>query len=306
MLLEVCHLLYGQDWPHPLAESVARLVLIGMTEPIGPAERFLGAGLPDPISRAPATMPGRQPYGDDYIAAVRKDLQYFLDGWLTVANEYLEQHRETPADPGVGKVRSSLDVVLRLYSAGDDWPVEKTALMLTDFLRPYYKTAQEATTATTPKNLSLGGPGVLLKEIVWITGQIPEFVRTGHPRSAAIAERLKIVEDCLNGKSDENPREFLKGVIGVAPYEGIRICVGEKNKLRIDSSRVETATPESLLAAIAPIVSDGYGGTMRPLDPLLLLAVLADLTGESEAQDGRIASLFNFPHLGRNANLQIF
>jgi len=292
-LHHVANGLYGPDWPPALSETLARLVLAEIVEePRNMIGRF-GFNM--------HVTGGREPYGAPYVAELRKNMRHFLDAWLTVANEYLDQHRDQLGDRGTYDVVQTLEMVLRLYSEGDHWPVDRTAALLTDLLRALYYTDPLGKAADQPADTELvPRPAQLLTQVARITGRIPECVRMGHPSSNWTAEGLKKLERCLNSTA-EFPKLFdeediLPKHFGEAPYETTRLCVAE-NKLPaavvMSNNLARSTSPASVLYAIFMGMSPQNNPRKASTDPLLVLVILAELTGQRDAEDARIATLFN-------------
>ena len=88
----------------------------------------------------------------------------------------------------------------------------------------------------------------------------------------------------------------LKGLLDDAPYEIIRLSVGE-NRLPKNTGITlrgldDILDPIELLYVTSGLNDDRNNRRTSPTDPLLMLVVLADLTGVSESQDERIATFF--------------
>jgi hypothetical protein len=291
-LVNLARYLQGPDWPPELSKALAQMILKDIIERPGDVSRYFPFTL-----HVTGSLP---PYGSSYVAEIREQMQPYLASWVEVASQYLEEHRDAPADAGVFSVVSSLEMVLRVYSEGDNWPVEKTAALLTNLLRALYYTDPADKAAGEPADTRLvPGPTVLLTQIARITGRIPECVRTGHPSSESTIERLTKLEKCLNSPA-EFPKLFddentLPNLFGEAPYETTRLCVAE-NKLPaavMGNRSARLTSPASVLYTIFMRMSPQNHPRAASTDPLLVLVILAELTGEREAEDARIATLFN-------------
>ena len=292
-LLQVSALLNGKEWPSDLSELIAQVVLNEMIEEPYTVSRRFGADIEFTKDRV-------SPYRNEQFAVNRAQMQPFLGAWVKTANTYLEAHPDRPADQGTRSVVKSLELVLPFYSQVDDWPVEKTGALFSDFLRGYYTDTPDNLTDQPVKELLPSTPAALLTQIVRVTGQIPDFVRKGHPRSTAVVKKWKELARGLNNEGDL-PRfegnRFTPQFLDEAPYEAVRLCVGE-NQLLPDKRQIVVhglpclPTPTELLYAVSGVRDDRNNRRELPTDPLLVLAILADLTGESQAQDDRIATLF--------------
>src|SRR5258708_40085558 len=95
-LLQVARTLSGADMSRDSRQTIARVILSEIIEKLNAVKnRF-------PFNSGHAGW--HAPYGREYVVAVRKQLDFFLDAWLTVANTYLEDHRGPPSDSRVGAV----------------------------------------------------------------------------------------------------------------------------------------------------------------------------------------------------------
>jgi serine/threonine protein kinase len=279
------------DWPVELRQASARLIWSGIDNPPqrGSTSQYLSLNEAD----TNATM--TPPYEATYIAAQRKKFAYFMDQWLPLVNRSL-QGRSFDIWNLAGKV-NALDPILLLHSDGDEWPVDKTATNLTELLGKYYAGGDN-------------GPGMLeyqtfpaesLTRIVRITGQIPDVAHKSKPREPA-SYKLKDFESFLAGEREKfssDPLNYFAGLYDAAPLEVIKLSVSETKTAPIQGRRVvyaEPLTPRLILS----LASTGAGSQLRDgtgrgsdsfVDPLLLLAGLAELAGASEAQDARIATL---------------
>jgi serine/threonine protein kinase len=278
-------------------DVAARLPLSAET-----AAEFLLQDLPQQIeNRFQSRWFGDElPYADAWAAQAREGTKFFLEAWIPTVNAYLKDHADDPLNAPLAAVLKSLDYTLRLYFEEDDWDVEMTAALLTERLRRFYSTGPDAADDQLARDLRGETPAMLLVQITRMTGEIPEFVRDGQPRSAAVRERLAHFQRVL--ESGPSRKQFyrdeveeLEGLIEVAPYHAIRLAVGENN---FDKSPPDNLSPisidELLYAISSPKVREARLSReeLPPTDPMLLLAVLADLVGESAAQDDRIAQIF--------------
>jgi serine/threonine protein kinase len=283
-----------------LRRTLAGLVLDGNVTMPGFAQNLPGD---------PSLQPGPL-FGAESVAGFRANKQFFLDQWLSVANAYLEKH---PTPPNGGEVRwviGPVGWVLNSYSDGDDWPVEKTAALLTEQLRGYY-TDDPKTTIDVKSLYDLvpAEPATLLTEIVPITGAIPDFVRKGHPKLASVAAKLKRFEAALNA-GQPSPRELMQlmqggqtefaGLMGQAPYEVIKLAVGQRPAdASVSDRKADLWKPWHVLQATSAQQGELWNNNRKtdPIDPRLLLTALADLTGQNQTQDNRIAGLLSNPNM---------
>jgi serine/threonine protein kinase len=290
------------NWPPALRRTLAGLILDSTFKMPFYVQGFWGNSTSFSSSSQPLAESAPF-FGKEVVARFRANKQFFLDQWLSVTNDYLEKHPTPPNGPQVRWVIGPLGWVLNSYSDGDDWPAEKTAALLTEQLRGYYTDDPQKTTEIKWLfDLVPEQPATLLTEIVPITGKIPDFVRTGHPKPAFVADRLKRFETLIKAgvtsptELIRNPANRFTGLIGLVPYEVIKLAVGPRpsNQPVPHPRQFDPWTPMDVLCAAStshPEVWNNDGKTC-PIDPRLLLTALADLTGQSQAQDEQIASLF--------------
>ncbi len=295
-LQETANALYRDDWPPALADALAQLVLQEILEKPAAGGGRLRIWMTMPV---PGT-PSRTPYERAYLVEVRKELRHFLDSWVEVANQYLEEHRAKPFDPGMATVVRSFEMVLRIRSDGDDWPADKTAALLTDLLRAYYDSAPktEKERSKSPRIWGMGVP--ILTEIVQITGAIPDFVRAGYPPSTLVGQKLResaaqVANEVHPGQKRVKAIQALAPLIDEAPYDVVQFLVKADELAGVFDSKNFAAVAASPVQMGRP----GRSGQMQNdtflYDPLLTLAIFADLIGANDAMDRRIVKLLEEP-----------
>lgn len=279
-----------RDLPPGLVKSLARLTLRNVLE-----RRSDILYMTHPKSNWSDTL---ESYDQPAIAYLRQRTWFCLNGWVSVANEYLEQHPTRHDMVAEHEVVKLLGILSYAYTDGDDWPIQKSAEILTQRLRvAYAEPTDQSVTDLLPESAA-----VLLTQIVRATSQIPDFVRSGRPQVSSVARRLSQLERLLDGKVEVGPNNVywkfdeLKGLLDDAPYETIRLAVGEhklpKNTQIILRGLAVTLDPIELLYVTSSLNDDRNNRRGPPTDPILLLVALADLTGVSELQDERIALFF--------------
>jgi hypothetical protein len=254
------------------------------------------------------------PYLADKVSQVRQRIGPSLDGFVDVATTYFHDHT-APFSPADRAVAQDLAVILPLYSDGDEWSTDRTAAMLTAQLRAAYTDDPSQTVDTPIDELLPAKPWAILSQIVAINGEIPEFVGTATPKSKAVVEKLATLDRLLAGEiaNDriDHERRSLNGLLAEAPVETIRRLItraddqevwrflegrgGQLSGFIDANSFLNPDAPPAL--PLGGFVGAGFMPAEAPrtketIDPLLLLAIFNDLTGSSEAQDRRIASLF--------------
>lgn len=236
-------------------------------------------------------------YEKEVILALRESNRHYLESWVKVANDYVQSRVDQPIDYPMFNVIRSLEIATRICSEKDDWPIETTAKLFTAMLHHYYDAPFPGRNDIPPNKRAAPNsvPGELFRVIVRITGQIPDFVRKGPLASQSVQKRLDQFDRLSKPDAEfiEDPfNEFGRGLLYEAPYETIRfICHTELlRNSRLSGYSSSTADLLSQFAyqssAVTPLQMD-----LR-MDPLLLLAILADLAGETWEYDTDIAKFF--------------
>jgi hypothetical protein len=156
-------------------------------------------------------------------------------------------------------------------------------------------------------------PALLLTQIVRITGKIPEFVLNGTPRAKDVRARFEYFKSFLASDRQLQRGDLdapIRGLFECMPLEVVKASLGDTKAqaewqvpytprlILFDTSNDEELwDPRSMRSLrVRPLVE-------TTVDPLLLLALLTHLTGESEAQDLKIAALIGeeayFPPVAR-------
>lgn len=323
-LLTIANNSYGPDWSPELSEVLARLVLDRLVVP--PEERNLftqnyfqsvasqsgftldsadftsmgGMGMGGGMGAMSGAMGGMYGgvflathYDKDTISKLRASNRHFLDAWIKVVNEYLEHHSATSANiPAIFEVVRSIETATHVYSDTDDWPLETTAKLLTQILRRDYNMppVQKQDTSTGPAQKLTAS--MLLTSLVRISGRLPDFVVAGEPTSPVIVKKLNEFRQSLSPQeptSRAKSAEMRAGLLFEAPYDAIKVVI-QANANRL-------ATDRGLLLYSVTLKELTYANPNSPadhlqIDPLLLLAVLADLTGDNATWDTAIGMFF--------------
>lgn len=202
----------------------------------------------------------------------------------------------------IDTIIQSFDYLLRFRLPTDQWDVETTARLLTDRLRQYYSGDAAGTIAvpepaagvpsgffpaSMPAYYAPVTPAMILTNIVRITGAIPDFARSGPP---AVTDRLllwKQLQSSTDGadfQKMERQKAALASLLEIAPYETLAIALAPEIHAFF--------LPQRLNYVIMPAnpMMQQQGGA-PPVDPLLLLAVLTDLCGQDDVQDGHFAKI---------------
>ncbi len=108
---------------------------------------------------------------------MREKSRQFLDQWLGVTNDFLQKHTGPPYGAAVREAAESVDLVLWVYSDGDNWPVDETIALFTKQLRTYY--------ADNPQDATVQSPSDLLPAVA---GHVADPDRAGHGRDSRFCE----------------------------------------------------------------------------------------------------------------------
>ncbi len=236
------------------------------------------------------------PYSEVCAGQTRRQNARFLPDYVELLNEYLENHR---ADYGTRPYLSavqSLEYVLRSWFAGDQWPLQKTAEVLAAALA---EDLSAPARADGDDPLGVETQTVVLRQLARLTMQIPDAVADSIPRSQKTRDKLALLNDMLSHRANDRwvsqEHVRLAGLLEEAPFHAIRaIMQAESDK---DSATVE----KWLYAVSSPAAYDAHQSSppehvRPPLDPVLMLAILRKLTGDSERTDARIARVVADPH----------
>ncbi|HEY3969176.1 MAG TPA: protein kinase [Planctomycetaceae bacterium] len=225
-----------------------------------------------------------------YRAAERSQDDRLLAAYVSKANRRLAATGQDQR--AIDAVIQSLNDPLRSRLPTDSWDVETTARLLTDRLRQFY--AGDAAEEVDMPEPSTGIPGcppvtpaMIITNIVRITGAIPDFAHAGPP---AVAERLRLWKqlqasiDLNDGKKMERHRAALASLLEIAPYESLEVVLAPNvPSLYVMHRMYYIVNPNTRAAQ--------QNGNAPLVDPLLLLAILADLCGHNDIQDEHFAKI---------------
>ncbi len=263
-----------EGWPPSVQKTMAELILDLIVREHRRVDEFLSF---------PAVQWTRF-YDPGVVAERRRLVGRLLGPWLTVANGYLKQHTAPPYDVAERQVVAWMYLPLTLYSDGDSWRADETAALLTQQLRAYYSDDPRGTTNQSVEELLPATPSELLTDIVRVTGDIPDFVKSGYPRSRAVAAVRQRLEKAaksrdLNFMQQSNLRMPAIREDSLAiddPYGVIKLAVElasanePPNKVeRLPFEFNQWFSPQTILQMTTRESSD--------IDPLFYLAALTDL-----------------------------
>ena len=199
----------------------------------------------------------------------------FLDQWLGVANDFLQKHADTPYGTAVREVTETVNPVLLVYSDGDNWPVDETIALFTKQLRTYYADNPKDTTVQSASDLLPASPAMLLTQIARVTGEIPDFVKKGHPKPRSVIakwERFEAAVKSFDRSLRMQSQEVKVGsLFNDAPYAVIQLAV------RPPAAATKVQGPGFVVTAFTPDQVIRAAADSSDVDSLLLLAALGRL-----------------------------
>lgn len=277
-------------WPASVRRTIANLILDGsFSGPFG----FYGMAHLEVFSPAfnGRAQELRVTYDPQSVFDLREKSRQFLDQWLMVANRYLQEHAVPPYGAGVREMAGTVDLALWVWSDGDNWPVEETVALFTKQLRSYYSDNPKDTTVQLASDFLPGTPAMLLTQIVRVTGELPDFVKKGYPKPRSVIAKWERFEASIKSNDFsilQDPTGRFQGLFNDDPYAVTKLAVEPPDPARQARG---VFSPDQIFWHAAD-----YNG----VDPILLLALLADLTGNSPAQDARIAAFVKTWQPGSN------
>ena len=249
---------------------------------------------------------GEFAYPDQWMQAARKYAGPWWDEWIGVACDYLDRH---PAETEqTAAVIETFNMLLRCRKKEDDWQTDELVKVLTDRLRARYRNADgdaaEQVHATSTHDL--------LAYIILAGGDIPEFVvRQQTPVADAEAYQafLNALDEDVEWDSLRRSAENFHDLILSNPFQVVAAIVRNVSSFDQRTNGVVGGYPPDDELPPAPDVTSrhltaipvvitllstrGNGNdSPPPIEPLLLLAIAAELTGETEEQDEWIAEMF--------------
>jgi hypothetical protein len=220
------------------------------------------------------------PYRTNGPVSLRQNSGFFLHEWISIINQHLAD--ETLDATAYEAILRSLSHVLRSRMPDDPWDVDTTAELLTKRLRQAWR-EDEMPFSLAPDTPLLASTGLLM--LVRIQGTLPDFVCSPPPwmdgweqlLSTEVWLRLRTVNESSRLKVlyGDSTKE-LTPLGYIAPYQAVQWAVSQQN---LGLSRWQVL---SLLWG-----SDRHRQATTP-DALLLLSILAELSGDDEETDRRI------------------
>ena len=223
----------------------------------------------------------------------RNRTKHFLNGWIETVNAWLKEHPEAELNQRQVVLRT-LDPTLRHRTGEDQWNVAETAELLADALREFYSDPGTEPTTERWDEILPASPARLLTLILLAGGELPEYAQDGFPPSAEDRKRLALfsraISSNLSREDYEREAKKFEGIAEVAPYLVVKAA------LEAEGLPEQYGVPAAIASAAVSDVNvstQGGGNYSEPaIDPLLLLAIGADLVRQPQFEDDRVARLF--------------
>ncbi|QDU80126.1 Serine/threonine-protein kinase PrkC [Polystyrenella longa] len=214
------------------------------------------------------------------LSTVRENSLPLWKLWVEEVADWLRKHPED--SPDANTMLQSLETTLRIRTEEDDWNLEGLREQLLLRLQRRYppepaETIKEVHTSTED----------LLKYFVLAGGDLPEFVFENRPltfNQSTLSQFQYLANEASDKAELNRHREMLTGLIATDPVTTIRIA--------IQSTGVQDFQSAFWLLQATVVPQKQHYFYESSIDPLFLLAVLSHFTGENEAVDERILSLF--------------
>ena len=225
------------------------------------------------------------PFDEEVVSYDRERAFPCWQDWINVANQWLLDNDTPENKTKVNRVFSTFARVLPSRLEKDNWDVVQTAQIITNHLRAHYQGKD---------SLTQPSAHYLLTDIILCGEPIPDFVVANPPADPKIRERLAnlkaIVDSDLSYDQYVRRSTEINGLIQVAPFHTVkcimtatRLPKSERSGARqyggFGSSEPQQLYPIRLIRDASIIkVKD-----RPPINPLLLLAIISQLTQDNVA-----------------------
>lgn len=206
------------------------------------------------------------------------------DSWMKTVVETLGQQRGIDSIQQSNTLIETLKPILPCREANDTWDVGAVAGLLLERLESGLASDYEE-----DPEFPLQTPADLLALIVLSGEELPELAREEpDPEVNQRLSQLKAVAaEAVDSDHAKRESSVIRGLLQSVPYHTIKTIV--------ESERLPSSTSAMKLIDFTSHVNQDLRFDKDPapsVDPILLLATLAELTGKSEEQDMRIRRLF--------------
>ncbi|MEZ6088021.1 MAG: serine/threonine-protein kinase [Pirellulaceae bacterium] len=231
---------------------------------------------------------GEFPYPDEWMKAARDAEPNVWDEWMSVACRWLAEHPEPDADSE--HVLDTLNIQLRLREASDSWPVAR----LIEILKARLERLQ-----TVDVNRFEFQHG-LLAFLILAGAELPDESRAALSQSVetyptSIQKLFKTLTSNVDWNVHREAFEVENGLLQRHPVEVVAMLLRDTES---ESDRKWSAARFRERLVWLSNFGDG-NDSPPPMEPLLLLAIMTELSGQSEELDSRIAAVFDEAHPAR-------
>ncbi|GAB5445051.1 MAG: hypothetical protein Fues2KO_54000 [Fuerstiella sp.] len=197
--------------------------------------------------------------------------------WIPFAIDWLKDNPAANAEARY--VLGTLHTPLLMRSADDDWPMEELIAVLEQRIDRYVKNRPTAPGAESLHDL--------LSFLILAGGDLPEVLLT--QELPGDDQKLQLFANQRQNQADQQHEVLnralkpLKGLQATHPVAVARLAINYNEDFHY-------YRPLSMILAVSSRSNEH--GSPPPMEPLLLLAVAAELTGQTEIIDRNIASMF--------------
>lgn len=228
---------------------------------------------------------GEYPYPDAWMKAARDATPNVWDQWMSVACKWLVDHPEPSSQSQ--DVLTTLDIQLRLRKQLDDWPVHE---LIEELGQRFARLNQNGEN-------EFEMPHGLLALIVLAGGDFPAEARSAiQQKTDTTPEALQKALDTSTSDVDwsiqRNAFQSAEGIVKSDPIVTIKSLLKYPNTASDDGWSASRFRDQLVWLSGR---GDGDDGP-PPMEPLLLLAIMTELAGQSEELDNRIAAVFKERH----------
>lgn len=197
--------------------------------------------------------------------------------WIPFAIDWLKDNPASNAEARY--VLGTLHTPLLMRSADDDWPMEELIAVLEQRIDRYVKNRPTAPGAESLHDL--------LSFLILAGGDLPEVLLTqelpGDDQKLQLFAKQRQIQANQQHEVLDRALKPLKGLQWKHPVAVARLAINYNEDFRY-------YRPLSMILAVSSRSNEH--GSPPPMEPLLLLAVAAELTGQTEIIDRNIASMF--------------
>lgn len=224
-------------------------------------------------------------YSQDLLKRSKDRLGWFWNDWMRSVIRTLENQTNFESLNATNTVIETLQPMLRRRDRTDSWNVEAVADLLDQRMQ-----ANLVSDFQDDPETPIQTQADLLSLVLLCGTGLPEIARE-KPRNPKDNDRLAqlktLAAEAVDLHHVKREASTIRGLVEVAPYHTIKTI--------IELGRLPDQTSAIALIDLASQVNRKTQHNHDPspsLDPILLLAILSDLTGASEEQDIRIGRLF--------------